>query len=247
MDKKVGLALGDYQHGVLRVQNATCGTAQGSVAAILGRWISEGNAATLMAIDAPLGWPKALASSLLNHGAGVPLSAAPDNLFRRATDRFVERQLGRRPLDVGADRIARTAHSALKLLGILRSQTGHSIPLAWTPTIDGVAAIEVYPAATLVAHGFRSSGYKERAQRAERVEILDSLDREATFDMPVSTIAASADALDAVVCLLAAKDFLEARAYSPEDRVVAEQEGWIWVAPLGLKHWRSSTHRACPI
>lgn len=43
-----------------------------------------------------------------------------------------------------------------------------------------------------------------------------------------------ADALDAVVCLLAAKYLLEGRAVGPADQALAEGEGWIW-APSLLK------------
>ena len=41
----------------------------------------------------------------------------------------------------------------------------------------------------------------------------------------------NADALDAVVCLLAAMDFLGGYALPPDDRDRAEREGWIWVRP----------------
>jgi hypothetical protein len=40
----------------------------------------------------------------------------------------------------------------------------------------------------------------------------------------------NADALDAAVCLLAAKDFLEGRAMPPPNRLLAEREGWIWAS-----------------
>ena len=65
---------------------------------------------------------------------------------------FIQQKLKKTPLDVGADRIARTAYAALHLLGSVRVQLHLSIPLAWAPTdISVVAAIEVYPAATLVS------------------------------------------------------------------------------------------------
>ena len=47
-----------------------------------------------------------------------------------------------------------------------------------------------------------------------------------------SQLTSSADALDAVVCLLATKDFLDGRAMEPIDTDLACQEGWIWTAPL---------------
>lgn len=44
-------------------------------------------------------------------------------------------------------------------------------------------------------------------------------------------ILSNADALDAVVCLWAARDFLEGRAMQPVDAELARAEGWIWCAP----------------
>jgi hypothetical protein len=43
-------------------------------------------------------------------------------------------------------------------------------------------------------------------------------------------IESAADALDAVVCLLAAKDFLDGAAIRPTDLAMAQREGWIWIA-----------------
>jgi hypothetical protein len=37
----------------------------------------------------------------------------------------------------------------------------------------------------------------------------------------------NADALDAVVCLLAVTDFLDGRALGPIDAAIATREGWI--------------------
>jgi hypothetical protein len=131
--------------------------------------------------------------------------------------------------DVGADRIARTAHAALRLLGDLRAQLSAEIPLAWKPELsEPVSAIEVYPAATLVSHGLRSSDYKKRKQIAERVEILRGLNAVAKLPHDLSSMEGSADALDAAVCLLAACDFLTGQAMPPKDEALAETEGWIW-------------------
>lgn len=47
-------------------------------------------------------------------------------------------------------------------------------------------------------------------------------------DDVVKEMEKSADALDAVVCLLAARDFLVGEAMPPVDRNLAEIEGWIW-------------------
>jgi hypothetical protein len=97
-------------------------------------------------------------------------------MFRRTTDLFIQARLGKRPLDVGVDRIARTAYAALRILGTLRVELGMPIPLAWAPAdVSRVAAIEVYPAATLLAHRIRSIGYKKRHQIEQRGEIIEAL------------------------------------------------------------------------
>ncbi|MGH9459750.1 MAG: DUF429 domain-containing protein [Vicinamibacteria bacterium] len=141
---------------------------------------------------------------------------------------FIQRTLGKTPLDVGADRIARTAHAALRLLGEIRKELALPIPLAWSLPPQGVAAIEVYPAATLLAHAVRASGYKRSTQVEARQEILAALARTMAIRAQASLLETSADALDAVVCLLAAKDFLDGRAVGPTGRELAEIEGWIW-------------------
>ena len=156
-------------------------------------------------------------------------------MFRRTTDLFIHRTLKKTPLDVGADRIARTAYAALAILGNLRAALESTIPLAWTPSdVSPIAAIEVYPAATLVAHGIRSTGYKKRGQVVERREIIEALSAKITIGGSVPDLTQSADVLDAAVCVLAGHDFLAGRAMNPENRKLAELEGWIWAARKSL-------------
>ncbi len=154
-------------------------------------------------------------------------------MFRRATDRFIRKIVGKTPLDVGADRIARTAHAALGVLDGVRKQLKSPVPLAWSPeSLAELATIEVYPAATLIAHGFRSKGYKAPKHVAERREIIAGLKMTIAMRCDFSLLERSADALDAAICLLAAKDFLDGPAIAPPKRDLAEREGWIWAAPL---------------
>ena len=110
----------------------------------------------LLALDAPLGWPDGMRTELAAHAAGRPLAIGRQRMFSRVTDRFVCFRTEKDPLDVGADKIAKTAHWALDLLKQLREATGKEIPLAWTPRDvlgpkERVAAIEVYPALALSA------------------------------------------------------------------------------------------------
>ncbi len=40
-------------------------------------------------------------------------------------------------------------------------------------------------------------------------------------------MAASDDALDAVICVIVASDFISGRIHTPEDQPLAQKEGWI--------------------
>ena len=182
--------------------------------------------------DPPLrGWPAGLGDSLGSHRAGERIDVAKHSMFRRATDRRLREAAygGHQPLEVGADRIARAAHEALAVLGDLRQRTGLALPLVWEPGFDGIGVIEVYPAATLRAHGITSRGYKKPEQRAVRDEI-------ASRCVPVMPTLATrcsqtSDEFDACLCLLAAADFLQFRC-DPVPAALAQtarREGWIWV------------------
>jgi hypothetical protein len=46
----------------------------------------------------------------------------------------------------------------------------------------------------------------------------------------VLDLATSAYLVDAAVCVLAGDDFIAGRVMPPENRSLAEREGWIWTA-----------------
>jgi predicted nuclease with RNAse H fold len=217
--KKTGLALGELDGEVVRISRCgVCSKAQ-PAAETACEWLA-GSHEVLIALDAPLGWPRPLAAELRRHRAGTVLGSEANELFRRLTDREIHRRLGKQPLDVGADRIARTAVAALRLLDAIRSKTGKRIPLAWAACEDEPwRAIEVYPAATRIAHGARDAG----GSLAGLEGLLDC-------SAVKSAVATWADAADAAVCVLAAADFLRGRAVPPEDHETAQIEGWIWAA-----------------
>lgn len=240
VESKIGIALGTFGDGDLTICEVRTGGTERPVDASLKRWIEDAEGSVLLAFDAPLGWPTSLGSTLAEHRAGMPVAVESNVLFRRATDRFIHDNLGKKPLDVGADRIARTAHAALQLLEALRRKLSEPIPLAWSPTNRArVTAIEVYPAATLIAHGFRSTGYKKPTERAARQEIITSMRTVAQVRGGQAEMEGSADALDAAVCLVAAADFLSGRALSPPDQLLAEREGWIWVSARSAEAGRA--------
>jgi hypothetical protein len=231
---RVGLARGKWRSGHRLVIEDVRSGAEPSPVTIICEWLQATPEPALIAIDAPLGWPASLAASLKDHRAGSKLNGKPNDLFRRETDRGIQRRIGITPLDVGADRIARTAYAALELLGKVRDSTRREVPLAWSHhEPEGPSAIEVYPAATLRASGLPYRGYKKADQEDERRQILAALTPILSFglDWPKLEGAAvgNADLLDAIVCLVAAKDFLDGRAIPPGDINVAQCEGWIWV------------------
>jgi hypothetical protein len=227
--KKVGLARAIRHGDVFRVVEATACRGLQTPLEILESWM-DGNQRALIALDAPLGWPSALSRALSSHSAGKAIRVPPNVLFRRVTDRLVAERTGKTPLDVGADRIARTAHSALLFLDELRRGTGESIPLAWERiSPNRVTAIEVYPAATLLMHGLSWRGYKARGGTKERKAIIEVVGRCLDCTPLLEMEAIGVDAFDAVVCVLAGADFLEGNAEGPDDVDVAKREGWIWV------------------
>ena len=244
--KSVGVALCTLEGRVVRVDEVCAEKTWDDIDRRIGTWLAE---PALLAVDAPLGWPLRLADALHGHRAGASIPGASNALFRRTTDDVVAAALGKRPLDVGADRIARTAHAALALLERLRKAHGMEIPLAWTPgRVCETSAIEVYPAGTLASRGLVSSGYKGSGEAAVGVRrrILEGLmgargvGRGADADGRGPGLRAEGDAvaamtssdhlLDAVLCGLAGADFIEQRVIMPDDLERAQREGWIWVS-----------------
>lgn len=225
--KKMGLALASFSRGRTAViAPPELGSNDPSSADVVAGWIREhAGRPTLLALDAPLGWPASLAPAIAHHHAGAEIPHESNLLFRRETDRFVKREVKQQSLDVGADRIARTAHATLSLLAELRRRLNQPIPLAWDPKISGLTAIEVYPAATLKAHGITY----EVDSETTREQLRDELGNRIAMPSDTNLMRRSRDALDAVVCVLAAHDFLMGQALRPYDEELAKKEGWIWV------------------
>ena len=166
--KDVGVAYGTCSNGRCTIERLV--VAHKDPAGLISKAVRR-HSCTLLALDSPLGWPERLGRALSQHEAAVPIKADPNLLFRRETDRFIRQTIGKQPLDVGADRIARTAVASLQLIADVASRIESPVPLAWSPKLDGlISSIEVYPAATLEVHGLSSRGYKgtKPAQRLVR-------------------------------------------------------------------------------
>jgi predicted RNase H-like nuclease len=232
-ENNIGVAVGDYTDGGCTITKLPVRKQGETIAQMVSDFIQQSER-TLLALDAPLGWPSSMGKALIDHAAGSVIQVKPDTLFRRATDRFVKNHFGKQPLDVGADRIARTALAALDLLVHIRELKKSEIPLAWEPNLtEGVAVIEVYPAGSLTVYGFPATGYKKKNQKGVRQEILSCLRGciQLHPDLDVGIAEKDANTLDAIICVLAGTDFLagKAKAPSPEMLEDARKEGWIWI------------------
>lgn len=256
----LGLARAEFSTGEIVVTEVHSMKYTSDIDDTVSKWI-KGHEATgvLLALDSPLGWPATMGPVLSGHTAGSPtqpseaflrsdrVGDAANLLFRRSTDRIVARHV-KTPLDIGADKIARVAHATLCLLARLRVASGLPIPLAWAPgEVAGVEVIEVYPGATLPAHERRAqelmlTGYKKSTETKKRTSMVTKIkkvfgsgrnDLRLRFEDGTDEEAAKTDhALDAVICCLAAADFLTGQVIEPQsvrERTLAEKEGWIWV------------------
>lgn len=229
--KNCGVAVGFLVEDRLTIQKAKCRLSEPELMDLLCQEIQK-DKQTLLALDSPLGWPHALGKTLSGHMAGAILEDDANALFRRVTDRFVKEKTGKQPLDVGADRIARTAWATLQRLGQAREKTGESIPLVWKlEELKEPRCIEVYPAVTLEAWGLSSKGYKgNKPEHRNARNILVSKLGTITELQPeiAEAMRDNDDALDAVACVIAGWDFASGRALPPENLDVAYRESWIW-------------------
>jgi hypothetical protein len=200
-------------------------------AGVVTTWLEE-EPRSLLALDAPLGWPTALGSMLAQHRAGEPAGEASSYLFARTTDRHVEERYGKKPLEVGASWIARTAVAALELLDEVRRHSNLELPLWWPDAnSSAAAAVEVYPAATLRAHpDVASKGYREAGTPGRR-RVIDLLRLSMTWSRGADPHSASSHGVDAALCALAGIDVVDGHSLPPDQsqREDARREGWIWV------------------
>ncbi|MFP4408149.1 MAG: DUF429 domain-containing protein [Spirochaetaceae bacterium] len=226
--EKTGIVVARWEGGALRVEQSAAGSERRPPEEIVLEAMEPN---TLIALDAPLGWPESFGTNLAEHLAGEPLPVEARTFFRRETDEFVAKRLGKRPMDVAADRIGRTAFSALEIIRRVREAGWAPGSLAWSPeeARAGVHTIESYPAGRLAATGLPARGYKRREQRPDRERILAALAEELEIISPLEPFLDDADQLDALLCAAGAADFLRGSCIAPHNPRRARKEGWIWV------------------
>jgi predicted RNase H-like nuclease len=227
--KNVGLAVATRTaSGTWQIEAVASGTLNRDLAEQASAMLDP-DRPILLAVDSPLGWPAALGRTLVEHAAGRVVKPYSNELFTRETDRFVRAHTGLKPLEVGADRIARTARAALALIDGIRRQTGNDLPLVLDPAEARTGGLlETYPAATLKQLGLPSRGYKKPDARPVRRSIIEGLSDRLELGDHVSICLNSDHCLDAVLCTLTAIEFLNGNCPPPTDPNLAHQEGWIW-------------------
>ncbi|MGH2743127.1 MAG: DUF429 domain-containing protein [Thermoleophilaceae bacterium] len=186
--------------------------------------------ASMVAIDAPFGWPRAYVGALAEWSSARSWpSVGREQLRYRATDLHVQRHTGIWPLSPSSDRIAVCAWRCAALL----ADWGVRDPLG------GDGAVEAYPAAALRCWGLPWRGYKAQAPQARRrtadvrAQIIADLRREcrwlALTEAQWAGCQDSHDMLDAVICALVARAAVLKATVDPNAAAArhAAREGWI--------------------
>ncbi len=226
--EKTGVALARKAEGQWCIEQVCCGNRNQPIVDLLLSLLDP-KMPLLVAVDAPLGWPASFRKALGNHRAGDRIELDPQFDFARETDRFVRETVGLKPLDVGADRIARTAATALSLIAKLREGLDQALPLLATPKQSQQGGvIEVYPAATLKQRKLPHRQYKKPEMSGIRWEIATAISEELSFKSGIESLIASDHCLDAALCVLAAIDFLANQCHQPLNPDLLQVEGWIW-------------------
>jgi predicted nuclease with RNAse H fold len=209
-ESKRGVAVVDVIHGSASLVELSGCNARRNALGALSAALTEAMPC-VVAIDAPLGWPRAIAPALMEHSAGEGLRSDADAMFSRDTDRFVHQKLPKKkPLEVGANLIARTAHSANQFLRDLRKETSLPIPLLWSvEDLRNVGVIEVYPAAT-------------------KMTVSEQSPFAALCLQDATVVCANAHVEDALWCAVAALHFVRGQCHLPADVDCSRREGWIW-------------------
>src|SRR5258705_13282602 len=87
VNNKIGVALGRLESKGVIVEVCQVCSAEEKAADIIVRWLRDTRASrALLAIDAPLGWPKDLSLALADHRAGRHISIDSNEMFCRKTD-----------------------------------------------------------------------------------------------------------------------------------------------------------------
>ena len=224
-DKNIGVVLCEYSNQQIHIKDKW--DKINAFESQITKWIDSNK--IILAIDSPLGWPKAFSEKLYDHNAGMTLGNDDKSFFKRQTDSDISQRFGKIQLEVSADRIARTAFHTLRRLGCLKNVCTRKIEILWDPIDDfDIGYIEVYPASTLLANKVSIKGYKQSEE--QRKKIFEGISKHYTIinDESTNIIDVEHD-FDAFICCLAGFDFIENRSkrYKELNNTI-RKEGWIW-------------------
>lgn len=209
--------------------------------------LAETRAVELIGIDCAFGWPVDFVDFVARQASGARLTSDDTGdlawrrrLAHRETDRVVTERTGARPLSVATDRLGMTALRCAVLLDRLAGDGRVVERSGEHPS----AVVEVYPAMALRVWGLRRPGYKVAGSRASagrdaRTALIADLRRAAPWlelGEHGPLMAASADALDAVLAALVALAHRVGASIPPEpaQRQRARVEGWIAIPTVDL-------------
>lgn len=227
-DKDIGCVRGEYNHGSFTVTDRW-DRKEPLVDTIAG-WIKN-SSQSILAIDAPLGWPVSFRKILNTHCAGRPLDIDPELFFKRQTDLDIRNRFRKTTLEITADRIARTAFFTLERMDKIEKQLEAEFQLLWSiQELNNYGIVEVYPAATLLANELPIKGYKKDNFNV-RKKLFEQLKINYHFTNPKELDLTSIEHdFDAFICCLAGIDFIEGKSMPPNDLdQEIKEEGWIWV------------------
>ena len=213
---------------------------------------------TLLALDAPLGWPVAM-RRVLAAGAVGPVPDIPEDtnlFFRRSTDRFVARTTGRTPQSVGASLVTHLMPTALRLIGLIAEKCGGRTSMGRTALTqdnsfsENVHFIEVYPALAgplfLGSQSQRPASWREADKKLKETKEGKWEDTEKQLrkhlrinfvlddDVDTDSKRFRDHGLDAILCAWIGFRFLQGECVSPPStgtKINAgdrAREGWIW-------------------
>jgi hypothetical protein len=151
------------------------------------------------------------------------------SFFKRETDVDIAQRYKKIPLEVSADRIARTAFHTLRRLSNLRALLKRKMDIIWNPKDDfDLGFIEVYPASTLLANEVNIKGYKSNEELRREIYGKIITNYNLTNERNIDIFKIEHD-FDAFICCLAGFDFIENRSKSYRElNETIRKEGWIW-------------------
>jgi predicted nuclease with RNAse H fold len=193
---------------------------------------------TKLGIDVPLGWPSPFVEALRLHAHDGSWPAQYEHATNlkdyrlRSTDNWVHETLKLPlPLSVATDRIAIPTMRAAALFARINPR----------PALDGTGRVtEVYPAAALARWGFRSKGYKGKANLEQRRALVDAVAGAThgwltfTADQQ-ATCVENDNALDSLIASLVGRAAMKGLTESIPLalRAAALREGWISIPREG--------------